>query len=196
MNFLGHLYFSTNDCELMYANLFGDFVKGSHIQVYPKRIQEGILLHREIDNYIDHHPSVTKLLHFLYPDLPRIAGIAVDLYFDHLLAKNWLDFHPTPLAEFTQNFYGHEIDRTPYDKPHFWYMIDHMVEGNWLYNYQFREGLEFASSGLSRRISFKNNLQDAPVVFEKWEQEITLAFREYMRDAITHFQSYIIQHKL
>ena len=66
MNYLGHLYFSKNDFELMYYNLFGDFVKGSDLSRFPIKIQEGIRLHREIDHYIDHHPYVRKLLHKLY----------------------------------------------------------------------------------------------------------------------------------
>ena len=56
MNFLGHLYFSNNNPELMYANLFGDFVKGKDLSMYSPQVQKGILLHRKIDDYIDNHP--------------------------------------------------------------------------------------------------------------------------------------------
>lgn len=88
MNFLGHLYFSENDTELMLNNLYGDYVKGKNLDAYPLEIQRGILLHRAIDNFIDTNPGVKELFHHLYPSLPKIAGIAVDLYFDHILAKN------------------------------------------------------------------------------------------------------------
>ena len=33
----------------------------------------------------DNHPEVKYLLRNLYPYLPKISGIAIDLYFDHLL---------------------------------------------------------------------------------------------------------------
>ena len=84
MNFLGHLYFSNNDLELMYANLFGDFVKGKAMYNFPEKIQSGIQLHRSIDSYIDRHEDVRKLLKTLYPELPKVSNVAIDLFFDHL----------------------------------------------------------------------------------------------------------------
>jgi acyl carrier protein phosphodiesterase len=77
MNFLGHLYFSNNNLELMYANLFGDHVKGSDYSHFPEIVQTGISLHRSIDNYIDHHPKVVELMHKLYPELPKVTVIAM-----------------------------------------------------------------------------------------------------------------------
>jgi len=71
----------------MNANLYGDFVKGRDYSKYPLIIQGGITLHREIDDFIDHHPLVLELLHELYAPLPKVAGIAIDLYFDHLLTS-------------------------------------------------------------------------------------------------------------
>ena len=66
MNYLGHLYFSDNDHTLMLANLFGDFVKGKDLSAFQPEIQNGITLHRSIDNYIDSHPEVLRLLKILY----------------------------------------------------------------------------------------------------------------------------------
>lgn len=37
----------------MIANLFGDFVKGKDYSYLPKIVQEGVFLHREIDDFID-----------------------------------------------------------------------------------------------------------------------------------------------
>ena len=103
MNFLGHIYFSNNDPELMYANLFGDHVKGADLSNYPDFVRKGIMLHRSIDHYIDHHPAVVNLLHELYQDLPKVAGIAVDIYFDPLLASQWNSFHPKENDYFLQH---------------------------------------------------------------------------------------------
>ena len=81
MNYLGHLFFSNNDLELMYANIYGDFIKGSKLSHHPKIIQKGVKLHRSIDSYIDNHPKVLNLKKTLTKDLPKISGIAIDLYF-------------------------------------------------------------------------------------------------------------------
>ena len=79
MNFLGHLYFSNNNLDLMVANLFGDFCKGKSYLSYPIETQRGVLLHREIDSYIDNHAEVLAIRKELYASLPKVSGIAIDL---------------------------------------------------------------------------------------------------------------------
>jgi acyl carrier protein phosphodiesterase len=110
MNFLGHLYFSNNDKDLMLANLFGDFVKGTNFNQFTPKIREGIILHRQIDTYIDQHSHVMELKLMLYQDLPKVAGVAVDLFFDHLLAKNWRNYHSAEYITFLADFYSHNAD--------------------------------------------------------------------------------------
>ena len=187
MNFLGHLYFSNNDPELQYANLLGDYIKGSNLEQFPDVLQIGIKLHREIDHYIDHHPVVLALLHELYLKLPKISGIAVDLYFDHLLAKNWSDYHSTPLERFIREFEEFDPEFRGFFPPDFAFVLAKMKEGQWLKNYQYFSGLEAACSGLSRRISFENNLFEAPRVLREIEKNVEDSFRKFMDDAIPHF---------
>lgn len=187
MNFLGHLYFSNNDFSIMQPNLFGDFVKGKDLSMYPKKIQEGIYLHRKIDNYIDHHPAVLELIHELYAPLPKIAGIAVDLFFDHLLAKKWEEFHLMKLQDFIQQFYRSIDPSTVYYTEHFQLVLRKMKEKNWLYNYQFIEGLHKACNGVSGRISFPNKLCDAALVYQENEKRIEESFYVYMDNALNYF---------
>jgi acyl carrier protein phosphodiesterase len=183
MNFLGHLYFSNDDTFLMKANLYGDFIKGKDISHLPEKIQEGVRLHRKIDDYIDTHPAVIELLHKLYEHLPKVSGIAVDLYFDHLLAKNWKLFHKKDFEVFIYDFYATIDDSIELFSKDFHFMLTKMKEINWLYSYQFMYGLEKSSEGVSSRISFPNNLSKAPEIFLKLETEITNAFHIYMEDA-------------
>lgn len=188
MNFLGHLYFSHDDLALMQANLFGDFVKGKDLSRYSLKIQEGITLHRKIDHYIDHHPSVSKLLHILYEPLPKVASIAVDLYFDHLLAKNWNLFHSQTLENFLENFYNSINPSIEFYTADFQLMLAKMKEKNWLFHYQSLYGLEKSCVSVSNRISFDNKLKEGVVVFEKYQKEIEMAFYEYMKDAQLFFR--------
>jgi acyl carrier protein phosphodiesterase len=188
MNFLGHLYFSNNELELMQANLFGDFVKGKDYTHLPLKIQEGVTLHRKIDNYIDNHPAVIDLTHLLYKPMPKVAGIAVDLFFDHLLAKNWNQFHHQEIDEFICEFYKSINTSTIHYSEHFQLMLVKMQEDNWLLSYKDLEGLNLSCQGVSRRISFDNNLKNGVQVFQKYEIEIEKAFFKYMEDAIPFFQ--------
>lgn len=191
MNFLGHLYFSNNDHQLMYANLFGDFVRGKDLSHFPKKIEQGIHLHRMIDHYIDHHPDVLELLHQLYEPLPKVAGIAVDLYFDHLLAKQWENYHDQPLDQFIDGFYASTMENDSFYTPEFKLMIDRMKSKNWLYQYQFEYGLMKASQGVSSRISFPNTLNSAHLVFKTFEKAVEKSFDAFMIDAIPHHASFI-----
>lgn len=167
----------------MLANLFGDFVRGKDLTHYRPLTQQGIFLHRTIDSYIDNHPAVHTLLQRLYQPLPKVAGIAIDLYFDHLLAENWEEYHPIKLADFVQEFYD-SIDLShPEYTPEFKFMIHKMMEKNWLYQYQFEYGLYKACQGVSRRISFENALKNGLDVFHTYKPDIRLAFDQYMSDA-------------
>jgi acyl carrier protein phosphodiesterase len=183
MNFLGHLYFSRDNTDLMAANLLGDFVKGKDLHKFQETTQKGIRLHRAIDSYIDHHPAVLELLHQLYEPLPKVSGIAVDLYFDHLLAKNWARFHTTPLEEFIQQFYDSIQLNHPDFSDNYRNMLSKMMEKNWLYQYQFPHGLLKACQGVSSRLSFQNKLVDGLDVFRMYESKIEQAFEIYMHDA-------------
>lgn len=190
MNYLGHIYFSNNNLRLAKANLFGDSVKGTHLEKYPDFVQQGIRLHREIDNYIDHHPKVMELIRIIRPDLPKIASVAVDLYFDHLLAKNWKDWHTTPLQEFLDDVHSNlqKLDREVYTDD-FNFFIGRLCELKWMNAYSSEYGLDKMCNGVSRRISFDNELKNGLAVFHKYETKIVTAFNEYMTDANEHFKS-------
>lgn len=175
----------------MLANLFGDFVKGRDYTHLPHIIQKGVTLHRDIDDFIDTHPLVKELRLKLYEDLPKIAGVAIDLYFDHLLANNWKEYHSEKLPSFVDNFFEFAIPkiRTSNTFPDFTFpkrfqeLLEIMNKQNWIKRYQHTEGLTMASTGLSQRISFDNNLYDATEVFLMNQTDITEVFTTFMKEA-------------
>jgi acyl carrier protein phosphodiesterase len=188
MNYLGHIYFSNNDFELAKANLYGDYVKGSDLSNYSELIQKGIRLHREIDNYIDHHPLITEeLLPILRTDLPKVAPIAVDLIFDHLLAKNWSDFHEKELNSYLDEFYDSIRTNQLEFSMTFLQQLGRMENFKWMNVYAQFEGLEKLSNGVSRKLNFSNSLPNTPEVFLKNEKEITRIFYDFMKGAQNHF---------
>ena len=65
-----------------------------------------------------------------------------------------------------------------------------MKEDNWLENYKYAHGLEFACKGLSRRISFSNRLHTAPEIFTNFRPEIKQTFDDFMTDAIPYFKKF------
>lgn len=187
MNLLGHIYLSNNDNALAIANLFGDFVKGKKHLEYPEWIQHGVKLHREIDQYIDNHPSVKELIVLLRPDLPKVASVAIDLFFDHLLAKNWHKFHSVELTKFLDQFYTDIPTYRNHFSDDFAFFLTLMIERRWMNHYSSFEGLKKMCNGVGSRLSFPNALPGAYTTFLKHETAIESAFYEYMRDANEHF---------
>ena len=60
MNYLAHIFLSGNDRCIQIGNFIGDGVKGDGYKQYPRKFQQGILLHREIDAFSDRHPLVRE----------------------------------------------------------------------------------------------------------------------------------------
>lgn len=187
MNLLGHIYLSNNNNQMAVANLFGDFVKGKKYLDYPEWIQKGVLLHREIDQFIDNHEKVRELIQVIRPDLPKVASVAIDLFFDHLLAKNWQDFHKAPLTAFLAEFYGVVPEYQNAFNADFNYFLRMLLERKWINHYSKFEGLQRMCHGVGKRISFPNALPQAYLTFSKHETTIESVFYEYMRDANEHF---------
>jgi acyl carrier protein phosphodiesterase len=188
MNYLGHIFLSNGDPELALANLFGDFIKGKKYLDYSAKIQEGILLHRSIDSYMDNHPKVKELTRNLYSALPKVAPIAVDLYFDHLLAKNWGNYHSNPYSNYLQDLYTAFKPLSKHYPEHFQAFVRLLIERDWMKHYPTEFGLQKMCAGLSQKISFENNLHTGFSVFKTYEIEIFNTFQTYMLNAVENFQ--------
>ncbi len=103
MNYLAHLYLADDTGTSPAGSVLGDAVKGRLRGDYPPALELGIRLHRRIDSFTDAHPVVRDACARFEAPYRRYAGILLDIYFDHLLARQWEDFHPQPLAIFSQH---------------------------------------------------------------------------------------------
>ena len=88
MNYLAHAYLSFNDPEILTGNLISDFVKGKKKFDYPRGIQNGITLHRAIDNFTDTHETTRQAKEVFRPHYRLYAGAFVDVVYDHYLAND------------------------------------------------------------------------------------------------------------
>ena len=76
MNYLGHIFLSGEDEQLLVGNFIGDYVKGTQYQHYPHKMQKGIILHRSIDHYTDQNPHWIAIKRLLSPIYKRYAGVS------------------------------------------------------------------------------------------------------------------------
>ncbi|KAA2285079.1 ACP phosphodiesterase [Arenimonas fontis] len=153
MNYLAHLYLARHDDEAMLAALLGDFVGSSALEAWPATWQREIRLHWRVDSYTDAHPAV-KALRELFPDgRRRYAGIALDVHFDHLLARDWARFHPEPLQTFSDRVYGLLRSHHARLPERLRRLAPLMIAGDWLGSYRRRESVDQALRRIATRLS-------------------------------------------
>lgn len=159
MNFLGHIYLTKSDKNLLLGNFIADSIKGNSYLEYPEDIQKGVLLHRFIDSYTDDHPAFRNSTSKLHADFSHYSGVLVDIFYDHFLAKNWRDFHPIPLNEFAQEFYTYMQKHYDLMTPAMQYMFPHMKNSNWLLRYTTIDGIEKTLTEMGSRIGREYQLE-------------------------------------
>lgn len=98
MNFLFHMLLSGDDDQLLVGNFMGDFVKGNLNDRFPLRINQGITLHRMIDSFATRNALFQRSRKRLDPRYGLYRPVLVDLFYDHLLTREWGNWSNEPLA--------------------------------------------------------------------------------------------------
>jgi len=165
MNFLAHQALSNNHPEIQIGNFIADFLRGEKPKQLPEMVRKGIELHRSIDAFTDQHPVIVESKKMLQPVFGKYSPVLIDLYLDHFLGKHWNLFYNNDLLFFThsifQNFHDHYHVLPSRAKS----ILPYMVWENWLFHYQFDDGMQKAMKGLGRRAKFENHFESKGVVF-------------------------------
>ncbi|HPF10668.1 MAG TPA: acyl carrier protein phosphodiesterase [Flavobacteriaceae bacterium] len=184
MNFLAHIYLSGNDEGVIIGNFIADGIKGKKYLKYPASIQKGILLHRGIDSFTDHHPIVKQSTARLHKNYGHYSGVIVDILYDHFLAKNWKRYHKTPLADYVAAFYDLLKDNFEMLPVRIQRMMPYMISDNWLYSYRSRDGIAKILSQMNIRTKGKSKMNlailDLEAHYDAFEEEFTSFFAELM----------------
>ena len=178
MNFLAHLLLSgtpstTPDYEdIVVGNFAAEAVRGrAGLLAFPPPVQRGIQLHRFIDTFTDTHPVVRRTTARLREaGLGKWAGVVSDVAYDHLLARDFPQYHydPTePLPAFAQRMYALLQTRRHELPERLQQMFHYMRQGDWLTGYAHPTGLEQALLGLSRRVPAATVLATGAAAFLK-----------------------------
>lgn len=162
MNYLAHLYLSPPGDDALLGSLLGDFVKGpvnSELRRrYGDEVTRAIVLHRKIDSFTDAHPLVRDSRNRISRARRRFAGVMIDLFYDHFLAKNWHEFHHQPLEEFTRQFYSILTSRHEQLPERLQRVAHSIVSLDWLGSYADVESVATALDRMSRRLRRENAL--------------------------------------
>lgn len=197
MNFLAHLYLSQSNTEIMVGNFIADGIRGNHFSHYSKGIIAGIRLHRQIDSFTDSHEVVRRSKRRLNKRYGLFAGIIIDIFYDHYLAKNWDSYSAIPLEIYVDSVYNvlhSQIKSLPEKTQE---MLPFMIEYNWLYNYQYIEGMQGVLTGMNRRTKNKSQMhlaiQDLQENYREFEADFIQFFKEletFSNQKITEIQTF------
>jgi len=165
VNYLAHAYLSFGDPEVLTGNMISDFVKGKKKFDYPKDIQHGIALHREIDSFTDTHSATKEAKQIFRTSYGLYAGPIMDVVYDHFLALDKKEFTDESLKTFTEETYK-TLDKFSDLLPEkFGMMFPYMKMHNWLYNYQYLQGIQKSLAGLVRRAKYLEESDTAYTLF-------------------------------
>jgi acyl carrier protein phosphodiesterase len=166
MNYLAHAYLSFGEPQILTGNMISDFVRGKKKFEYSTAIQNGITLHRFIDEFTDTHDATRQAKAFFRPHYRLYAGAFVDIVYDHFLATDHLVFTATTLKSFSIHAFDQLIMYQAFFPEKFKHLFYYMRTENWLYNYRFQQGIYKSFGGLVRRASYMDEHQTAYSVFE------------------------------
>lgn len=155
MNFLAHLHIAEHTSTSFVGNFLGDFVKGNPDGQFNIDIVQGIRLHRFVDSYTDRHQLVKLAKPLFAKALRRYAPIALDMFWDHFLAKHWSQFHHRSLGGFCQQAQlqielesAREINAFPES---FKKTSSLVWQQRWLESYQKVDNIQYALESMSLR---------------------------------------------
>ena len=139
----------------------GDFVKGPLDGRHGPELSAALALHRRIDTYTDAHPTVGISRTRISPQRRRFAGILVDVFYDHFLARHWDDYSSVPLEQFTARVYGILSAHGDGLPGRLARIAPRMAEADWLASYRHLEAVGEAVDRVAQRLTRGDCLQGA-----------------------------------
>ncbi len=172
----------------MFGQFIADDMKGKKWQLQEKDVQAGIILHRFIDDYTDTHPLVLDLKKKMHPTLGKFSGVVLDVLFDHVLSLTWNTYSEHARELWIQSTYDKLQKRHPEMTERRRFIMEKMIEHDWMNMYQSQEGTSKILNQMGNRIPFLNPLKDSFEVYLMHEKDIISTFGEFFPQILSATQ--------
>ncbi|TYP97009.1 acyl carrier protein phosphodiesterase [Tenacibaculum adriaticum] len=182
MNFLAHLYLSQNNTQIMIGNFIADHVRGNKFKHYSEEIQQGIILHRQIDTFTDTHKIVRKSKRRLHERYGHYDGVIIDIFYDYFLAKNWGNYSQIPLDIYAQAVYRLLTNNKEILPKKTLEFLPYMIKYDLLYNYQFLDSIQQVLNGMNRRTQGKSQMHLALEDLQLYNKELETDFSNFFKE--------------
>ncbi|TCV92346.1 acyl carrier protein phosphodiesterase [Luteibacter rhizovicinus] len=194
MNVLAHALLAGPDAGLRIGGLLGDFVHGTPDPSLPEGIRRGIRLHRAIDSFTDRHDEVRAAREHIPPPFRRYAGILLDMWFDHCLARDFARWSDQPLEIFSTTFREDLHAATPILPASLLRFLGYMDRNDLPAAYVRADAIERALQGLSSRLTRANPVGESLPLLQANDDVLRGHFGRFFPELKAFSESWIEQH--
>ena len=184
MNYLAHSYLSFTD-EQIVGQFLNDFIKNKERFSYPEKIQQGIVLHREIDTFTDIHPTVLAAKKIFSPLVRLYSGAFVDVAFDYFLANSLAD---DVLFNHSQKVFHSLRTYQEFLPVNLILMLEKMEKDNWLYNYKEDWGIKFSMQNVLNKAKYLEKKLPVFEIFLNHKPELQSFFDVFFPQLAAHIK--------
>ena len=171
----------------------GDFVKGPVPGDLPEELTLHLRLHRRIDSFTQLSPIFQQSRCRLDPRFRYARSILVDVFYDHLLACNWQQYSPQPLAGFAQDVYRGLQSCYDLLPPPLQQQLPSMIEHDWLTSYQDPVVVSRVLQRLEVRLQHKFPLAQAGTELVRCQVALEQDFATFMVEATAMIELWLTQ---
>ena len=180
MNHFAHLVLSQPTVESAVGNLLGDFARGVDAETLPVSVHAGLINHRAVDRYTDSHPLVLDMKLSFSRRRRRFAGIALDIYFDHLLLTHWELFEQRELDELIADFYRRmSVGQALMPGAEMRRVTRRMIDYDWFGSYCNVDSIAESLVRVAARIRCANDFDNAIEDLQRNHESIRDGFLEF-----------------
>ena len=183
MNFLAHALLAGESPALVVGGVVGDWIKGPLPAGLPEDLARGVALHRAIDSFAETHPAFCASRARMSAGRRRYAGVLVDIFYDHLLARDWARYRADELGGYCAVVYRQIADRRHHLPASAHHALELMAREDWLQSYAGLEGIADVLARMSRRALQPNPLAGGEADFVAAAEGFEGDFRDWMPDA-------------
>lgn len=195
MNHLAHTLLAGDDEALQLGGMLGDFVHGAPDPArFAPRVIDGIRLHRAIDVYTDAHAEVLAAKAQLPPPYRRYAGILLDMWFDHCLARDFSHWSGQSLTQRSDALRALLRRRGRLLPPGLQRFSAYMEQHDLPAAYADRAVLGQALAGIGQRLSRANPLDSAVPVLVEHEAVLQRHFEAFFPQVQVFAREWIARH--
>jgi acyl carrier protein phosphodiesterase len=189
LNYFAHLVLSQPTVESAVGNLLGDFARGVDQSALGPAVLAGLKNHRAVDRFTDSHPKVSAIKQCFSKKRRRFAGIALDVYFDHLLVSYWTEFDHRKLDDVIAEFYLRmEQGQTLMPGSEMRRVTSRMITNDWFGSYRDINSVAEALDRIATRIRFPNAFDNAIEDLRRNEDLIQSVFLQFYPELKAHVE--------